>query len=217
MLEIYGSLILRTILLYAVILLIFRLMGKREIGELSILDLVVFVMLAEMAVMGIDKYEEPIFIAIVPMILILVIQVLSAFFSLKSRKFRRLMDGEPTIIIKNGNILESEMKKQRYTFDDLLMQLREKDIRHISEVEFALLESNGKLSVFKKDKKISGFTVPLILEGEIEYEKLDEINKTEQWLYEELRRKGITDIKDVAFCSFDNGNLFVNRFDKKKS
>ena len=151
--EKFVIIILRTLLMYGVILLIFRLMGKREIGELSVLDLVVFVMLGEMAVVAIEQHTDPIMNTLVPMAMLLLIQLGMAFASLKSRRFRRLVDGTPSVMIRNGKIDENMMKKHRYNFDDLLMQLRTKDIDNIADVEFAILETSGELSIFKKDKK----------------------------------------------------------------
>ncbi|KHF28084.1 hypothetical protein LR68_03144 [Anoxybacillus sp. BCO1] len=125
----YVTIILRTLLLYGAILFIFRMMGKREIGELSILDLVVFIMIGEMAVIAIEQPKDPIFHTLVPMIVLTIAQIAFAFFSLKSEVFRRLVDGSPTVIIKNGKIDEKAMRKQRYNFDDLLIQLREKILK----------------------------------------------------------------------------------------
>ena len=151
--EEYLIIIIRTLLLYLLILAMFRLMGKREIGELSLLDLVVFMMIAEMAAVSIENTDEPIMRTIVPMALLMVVQIVFAFLSLKSKRFRDLIDGKPTIIINNGKIDEQAMRKQRYNIDDLLVQLSEKDIRNIADVEFAILETSGKLSVFEKEKQ----------------------------------------------------------------
>lgn len=114
----------RTIVLYFIILVIFRLMGKREIGELSILDLVVSIMIAEIAVLAIENVKDKLLHTIVPIVVLMIIQVSLAFISLKSQKIRQLLDGKPTIIIKQGKIDERAMRSQRYNFDDLLMQLR---------------------------------------------------------------------------------------------
>lgn len=148
--EEYLIIVVRTLFLYAVILLIFRLMGKREIGELSILDLVVYIMIAELAVVAIETPDSNIFKNVLPMLLLMVVQIVLAIFSLKSKTFRDVVDGKPTIIINKGKIDENAMRKQRYNFDDLLLQLREKDIAKISDVEFAILESSGTLSVFER-------------------------------------------------------------------
>jgi uncharacterized membrane protein YcaP (DUF421 family) len=208
----------RTIVLYILILVIFRVMGKREIGELSILDLVVFIMIAEMAVVGIEDTKDPITHTIFPMFLLMLIQILFAVISLKSKRFRDLVDGKPTMIIKQGKIDEKAMRKQRYNFDDLLMQLREKDIRRISDVEFAILEASGKLSVFEKEKKtnrIEGdITIPLIIDGVINEDHLTRMGKTNLWLRQELRKLGYQDIKKISFCSFENGKFFIDIMDE---
>jgi uncharacterized membrane protein YcaP (DUF421 family) len=208
----------RTIMLYILILVIFRVMGKREIGELSILDLVVFIMIAEMAVVGIEDTKDPIMHTVFPMLLLMFIQILFAVISLKSKRFRDFVDGEPTMIIKQGKIDEKAMRKQRYNFDDLLMQLREKDIRRISDVEFAILEASGKLSVFEKEKKsdlIEGdITIPLIIDGVINEDHLTRMGKTNLWLRQELRKLGYQDIKKISFCNFENGKFFIDIMDE---
>lgn len=215
--EPHITVLVRTILYYVVILLIFRLMGKREIGELSILDLVVFVMIGEMAVIGIADTEKPLFITIAPMILLMLIQIIMAIISLKSKGFRDLIDGKPTVIINRGKIDEDAMRKQRYNFDDLMTQLREKDIRSISDVEFAILESSGSLSVIEKlkDSDDGDITIPLIVDGSIEEENLARINKTNLWLRQELKKKGYRDIKKISFCSYENGKFFVDIMDEE--
>jgi uncharacterized membrane protein YcaP (DUF421 family) len=218
MMEAYFIIIIRTIILYLLILFMFRLMGKREIGELSLLDLVVFMMIAELAALSIDKTDDSVFRSIVPMLLLMLIQIIFAFLSLKSKKFRDLIDGKPSIIIKNGKIDEHEMRKQRYNFDDLLLQLREQKIRNIADVEFAILETSGKLSIFEKRSngpKDGGFTIPLIIDGEILEENLRTINKTNFWLRQQLRQKDIINLKEISFCSYQDGEFFIDINDQK--
>lgn len=202
--------VLRTLFLYALIIVIFRLMGKREIGELSILDLVVYILIAEMAAMAIELPLGNLLKTVIPMILLMIIQILMAFFSLKSKKFRDIVEGKPVIIINKGKIDETEMKKQRYNFDDLLLQLREKNIRNIADVEFAILETSGKLSVFEKDKNEGGITIPLIIDGEVQEKNLERIEKNNLWLRQQLRERGYKEVKDISFCSFQNGKFFID-------
>lgn len=195
-------------------------MGKREIGELSLLDLVVFMMIAEMAAVSIENTHEPIMRTILPMLLLMVVQIVFAFISIKSKKFRDLIDGKPTIIINKGKIDETAMRKQRYNFDDLLLQLREKDIPNIADVEFAILETSGKLSVIEKEKnngqtKSGGYSVPLIIDGTIQENNLVTINKTNLWLRQQLRQKGYSNTKDISFCSYQDGDFFIDIKDKQ--
>ncbi|MBH9967128.1 DUF421 domain-containing protein [Bacillus enclensis] len=189
-------------------------MGKREIGELSILDLVVFIMIAEMAVLAIEEPADPIIHTILPMGVMVLVQFISAWFSLRSKSFREMVDGKPTVLIHNGKIDEKAMKKQRYNFDDLLLQLREKDVFNLADVEFAVLEPSGSLSVLKKEKKSSGsLTLPLILDGQVQTTHLDMMGKTAFWLRKELRERGYRDLTKISFCSFHNGKFHIDMID----
>ncbi|OIU70698.1 DUF421 domain-containing protein [Rossellomorea aquimaris] len=212
--EEYGVIIIRTLFLYLLITFIFRMMGKREIGELSILDLVVFIMIAEMAVLAIEEPADPIIHTILPMGVMVLVQFISAWFSLRSKSFREMVDGKPTVLIHNGKIDEKAMKKQRYNFDDLLLQLREKDVFNLADVEFAVLEPSGSLSVLKKEKKSSGsLTLPLILDGQVQTSHLDMMGKTSFWLRKELRERGYRDLTKISFCSFHNGQFYIDLID----
>jgi uncharacterized membrane protein YcaP (DUF421 family) len=207
---------LRTLFMYILIIVIFRVMGKREIGELNILDLVVFIMIAELAVISIEQPESPIIHSIFPMIMLMLIQISSALLSLKSQRFREFVDGRPTLIISNGKIDEKAMKKQRYNFEDLLVQLRDKDVQDVKEVEYAILETSGKLSVFKKEEqnhgqsKTSYMALPLILDGVIQHRNLIEFDKTQEWLFEQMSNQGYPDIKKISYCSYDNESFFID-------
>lgn len=206
--------ILRTIISYLLILIIFRFMGKREIGELSILDLVVFIMLGDIAVVSIEKHDKPFFHIILPMIILLIIQVFLSFVSLKSSKFRKLLDGKPSIIISNGKIDEKVMRQQRYNFDDLLTQLREQGIVDVNKIQFAILETSGKLSIIKKDsteKSSSKDTVfPLIIDGQVQKNSLNQIGQNEFWLRQQLKKHGYEDVRQVSLCTYSNGEFYID-------
>ncbi len=197
----------RTFLLYWIILAIFRLMGKREVGELSIFDLVVFLLIAEIAGFSLDDPKSDFIMAIVPMIILLIVQVTVSYLSMKYKRFRDMMESNSSIIIKNGVIIEKEMRKQRYNLDDLLQQLREQQVGSLQSVEQAFLEPSGNLSVFKKGEE--QFVFPLILDGDIQQNHLKMIGKNEKWLIEELGKKLITDEKSVFYCSYENNELYV--------
>ncbi|WP_273832654.1 YetF domain-containing protein [Guptibacillus sedimenti] len=219
----YITIILRTLVLYFVIIFVFRVMGKREIGQLSILDFVVSIMIAELAVMSIEDPQTPMLNTIVPMVVLVLIQILMAFVSLKSEKVREIVDGKPSVLIDRGKIDETEMRKQRYNFDDLLVQLRENNIASVSDVEFAILEPSGKLSVIKKEEDnkqeepATLMPLPLILDGKVQEEHLERIGKTALWLRQELRKVGHKDIKRISFCSLHkNGSFFIDLKNEKK-
>ncbi|WP_110927354.1 DUF421 domain-containing protein [Bacillus massiliglaciei] len=217
----YLVVVLKTLLIYIFILVIFRLMGKREIGELSILDLVVFVMIGDIAVMAIEDPDKPIMKAFAPMIVLLIIQFLSSLFSLKSAKFREVVDGEPSIIINQGKIDEKVMRKQRYNFDDLLTQIRSHGILDLNEIEYAILESSGDLSVIRKhgsqkSQKVNS-PYPLVLDGKIQERNLREIKKDAAWLREQLKKKGYKNPEHISYCSYMNGEIYIDIKDEKEN
>lgn len=144
-------LIFRTVLMYGVTFITMRIMGKREIGKLSIFDLVISIMIAEIAVLALEDVNKPLYDGLIPIAVLVIIQVGLAYWGLKSRKVRLLADGRPSIIVSQGNLHRKEMSKLRYNLDDLMQQLRGKDIASLADVEFAILETSGQLTVIPKD------------------------------------------------------------------
>ena len=166
----YIIVLYRTLVFYIIITIIYRFMGKREIGQLGIIDLIVSILIAELAAISIDNRQESIFLSIVPIIALTIIQIFLAYLSLKNSKIRNVFDGTTSVMINKGQINFKEMIKQRYNLDDLLTQLREKHIRSIEEVDYAILETSGKLSIFKKDSNLFGeYPLPLILDSVIDF------------------------------------------------
>lgn len=199
----------RTVIFYAIITILYRFMGKREVGQLGIVDLIVSILIAELAAMSIDKRMESIFLSIIPIVALVIIQIGVSYISLKFGKVRNVLDGNPSVIINRGVVNFKEMVKQRYNLDDLMIQLREKQIRSLEEVDYAILESSGKLSVFKKDGNSFGdFPLPLILDGEIEQDTLKQINKSEKWLYKLLKDEGVK-LDDVFYGFYKDKGLYL--------
>ncbi|KZE67425.1 hypothetical protein AWM68_19485 [Fictibacillus phosphorivorans] len=218
--ELY-TIIFRTLFIYFLIMVIFRMMGKREMGKLSIIDFVVSIMIAELAVISIEDPKIPMINSLVSIFVLLGIQLLLALISLKSRRMREIVDGKPSLIIREGEVDEDEMKKQRYNFDDLLTQLRENNIKSLNEVEFGILETTGKLSVIKKNEDSNRtpfqMILPLILDGKILEDNLEKMDKTSFWLRQELKKVGFKDIKSISFCTLnDDGSLYVDEMNNKK-
>lgn len=201
----FIMIIIKTFFIYLLVATIFRIMGKREVGQLGTFDLVVFILIAELVAMALE-HKENFFFNLIPVVILVILQILISRISLKNIKFRRFIDGKPVIIIKKGIINFKNMVEQRYTLDDLLLQLREKDVRSIDEVDYAILEINGKLSVFKKDDKKDKKTYPLpiILDGEVQFDNLYGINKTKKWLLNVLLEKNIS--AEEVFYAFSKGN-----------
>jgi len=217
--DIYLGIIFRTTVIYLVIWFLFRMMGKREVGELSVLDLVVSIMIGDIAVLSFEDLEKPFIRQTIPMFVLAFLQITLAFASLKSVKLRNLMDGKPKIIINQGKIDEKAMRKQRYNFDDLLTQLREQGIIDINEVQFAILETSGKLSVIKKSDEEgveNQVPFPLIVDGEIQEKNLDKIGKNHVWLLNQLKEHGETKVKEISICGYIDGQIYIDKNETKK-
>jgi uncharacterized membrane protein YcaP (DUF421 family) len=233
-----SAILLRTVLMYVLVFALLRLMGKREIGKLSVFDLVISIMIAEIAVIIIEDPRKPLLEAIAPIVLLVAIQIALAFATIKSRKLRLWMDGTPSILISGGQLNEEEMRRQRYNLDDLMQQLREHQITSVDEVERAVLEPNGKLSVIRRtaapranahsacsneppDRRSADvppgiryepLPIPLILDGQVQDDNLRKLGKDRFWLKNRLRERGIEHFRQVFFCSIDHrGRLYVNR------
>ena len=188
----YINICIRTSLFYFFILLIYRIMGKREVGQLGIIDLIVSILIAELAVLSIEELDKSIFISIVPILTLTLLQTILAYFSLKKPKFRILLDGNPSLIIKNGKVNFKEMTKQKYNLDDLLVQLREKGFKSIEEIEYAILENNGTLSVFAyEEEKDNYLPLPLILDNKIQEDTLKHLHKDSKWVLNLLDKRNI--------------------------
>ena len=206
----YLTVMYRTVFFYFFIVLAFRIMGKREVGQLGIIDLVVLILIAELVAISIENVNASIFMTIIPIVILVVLQVTLAFTSIKSRKIRTLIGGKPSMIICNGRVNYHEMVKQRYCMDDLLLHLRQEKIKNIEDVEYAFLEPNGKLSIFKYNFfKIKGnYPMPLIVDGQIQKKALDYIRKNENWLLREIDKKDL-EIKDVFYAFYKRTSLYV--------
>lgn len=172
--------IIRTVILYLAAVFSVRLMGKRQIGELQPTELVVTILLSEIAAIPIQDNDIPLINSIVPLMLLVGFEILSSVIGIKSVRFRKINDGNPFIIIKDGVIDQKKLKALRLTVDDLLSALRQKDVFDISDVEYAVMETNGSVSLLLKPEKRgvtaqdmnitvkdSGFLCPVIIDGRI--------------------------------------------------
>ena len=203
------KILFRAVFFYFMIVFAYKFMGKRELGELGLVDFVISTVLSQIIAISIENYKEPLLFTLAPLIILVLLQVFLAFLSLKSKKIRTFLDGSESLIINKGKINKQEMRKQRYSLDDLLSQLRDKDIRSIDEVDYAVLETGGKLSVFKKDdKERTVFPLPLIVDGEIEYKNLGYIRKDEVWLKDILKEKN-TKLEDVFYSFLKGNDVFI--------
>lgn len=191
-------------------------MGKREIGELSIMDFIVSIFIAEMAAISIENYKANMLVSIIPISVLVILQIIFSYISLKSQKARNIVDGEPSVIINRGIVNFKEMKKQRYNIDDLLTQLREKSIKSIEEVDYAILETSGKLSIFtREDDPNRDYPLPVIMESKVDYSVLEQIKKSKQWLDLELQKRDIL-LDNIFYAFYKNKKLYIIEYNKIK-
>lgn len=203
------TIIFRTVLFYFLVVIAYKIMEKREVGELGVFDFIISMLISQLIAICIENYKDPIWFVIVPTLILVLFQIVFSFLSLKSNKFRDILDGKESVIISNGKLNFSEMKKQKYNLNDLLLQLRDKGIRTIEEVDYAILETNGKLSVFQKqDDNNNVFPLPLVLDGVIEENNLKFINKTRKWLNNELSKKKIN-LDNIFYAFYKDDEIYV--------
>lgn len=209
----YLSIILKTVILYFFIVVVYRIMGKKEVGKLSIIDLIVSILIAELAAISIEQYDSSIFISIIPILSLVIIEILFSYIGLKSPKIKKLIEGSPVVIIKNGKLNFEAMSKLRYSLDDLISQLREQSIKNIDEVNYAVLENNGKLSIFEKETE---YPLPIILDGVIDKDVLKDMNKDENWVNKILLKNNI-ELENVFYAFYTKNKTYIIKKDELTS
>ncbi|MBE6708962.1 MAG: DUF421 domain-containing protein [Ruminococcaceae bacterium] len=210
------TLFLRTLIIYFALLFSIRLMGKRQIGELQVTEFIVTFMLSELATMPIIDKSAPVSYAIVPILLLLSLEVIFSFIISKLPSLKKIFFGSPGVLICRGKIMQHELAKNRIDINELLAELRLKDIADPSDVEYAILEDNGKLSVIKKacaspatpdilsrTVKEPGVAHPIIICGTVSDIGLKMAERSVDWLRTELRRAN-TSVEDVFLLTVDD-------------
>lgn len=205
----YLNILGRSAFFYALIGILYRMMGKREVAELSIMDLIVSIFIAQLASIAIENYNKSMLISIIPIAVLVSFQLLSSYLEIKSHKVKEVVDGKISVIINRGRIDFDELENQRYGIEDLLVELRTKGIKSIEDVDYAILETNGKLSIFeKKDDQNSTYPLPVIIDGRVEEDTLIEIGETSKWLNNELLKDNLR-VEDIFYAFYKNNNLFI--------
>lgn len=206
------TILFRTVLFYFVVQIAYKIMGKRELGELGVFDFIISMLISNLIAISIENTDYKLIYSLLPIILLVFLEISLSYFSLKCFKFRKIFDGKESVIINDGKINFKEMQKQRYSLTDLLIQLREKSIKSLEDVEYAILETTGKLSVFEKKDKNKIFPLPIILDGQIEKDNLRFINKNEKWLKSILKNKKVL-INEVFYAFYKDSDLFIIKKD----
>lgn len=204
--------ILRSVVLYIVVLISLRIMGKGELGQLQPFDLVVSLMIAELAAMPMEDLNSPMFHGITAIATLVFLQCLTSFLSLKSNKLRKTICGTPSILITHGKFNFQEMKKLRVNVNDILGQLRLKGYSNAEDIDYLIMETNGQMSVIAPstllDKKCKRMPIAVILDGEIMYDNIDKYNLSRSNLDFELKNQGL-ELKEVIYGAVDENNKYI--------
>lgn len=223
--EQYLTYTLQTALAFLGILVYARFLGKEQIGQLTVYDYITGITFGDLAGMVATGARSSLWLHIWILTFFVLLAYLVAHVSEKNRPLRKLIEGEPTVVIHNGKILERNMKKMRYSVDNLLTQLRANSIFNIADVEYAILETNGELSTLLKSQKrplnagdlqvptqYEGVPTELIVDGQVIYPNLQQLNLDEQWLITELKKQGFNSPKGIFYASLDaSGNLYIDQ------
>lgn len=211
--------IIRTLFFYFFLICIMKLMGKRQLGQLQLSELVTTLLLSEIAADPITNPDVPLLHAVIPILLLFFLEIIISFTATKVPKFKKLFDGVPCIVVVKGKLDQRQLRKNRISLDELLSEMRKKDIYDISDVEYAILEQNGQLSITPKaenlnvtksdlgiNEKECGISHPLVIDGHIYDYNLTLLGKDRSWLFRTLKQMGTGYKKVFLFSMNDAGD-----------
>jgi uncharacterized membrane protein YcaP (DUF421 family) len=219
----------RAVLGILMALLVTRYLNKQFVARLTYFDFTLGVLVGSLAGHIPNDYRQPLFPVAVPLLVVMVVGIIIGWVAMRYERFRHLLEGEPTVIIQNGKLLEDNMRRLRYNLDQLNSQLRTKGIWDVAHVEFAVLEPGGGLSVLPKSQhkpvtpadlhiptRYDGMPIELIMDGTVIHKNLQENNLSEEWLRGKLAERGIDDPANVFFAVLNTrGDIFVDLYDDR--
>ncbi len=225
--------LLRTVFLYALVILVIRLMGKRQIGELQPYEFVITIMISDLAALPMQDTRLPLILGVIPIITLLFIKTLLSLLQLKSQKARKILEGEPCILIARGKIKFENLKKQQINLDELMEEIRLAGYFDLSEIEYGILENNGQMSFLTSNNNHSSkssnesnsssnnnskplLPIIYILDGEFNRNALTSSNKSDEWVVKELKKHKVNSIKDVLIAMTDTNGKFIYQLHKDK-
>lgn len=201
---------IRTILIYMILLAVMRLSGKRQIGEIQTSELVTTFLLSDIASYPLTDPAIPLLNAVIPIFTIIPLEIIFSFLTTKSARLKKILDGNPSFIVVHGKIQKQEMSRARLSMEDLLCEMRLKNIASVSDVDYAILEQNGQISVFqKKDEPLSH---AVVIDGILNQTLLKKIGKNKHWLDRIMKEKNIRDLHNIFLLSVtDSGSITLIR------
>lgn len=210
---------IRSIILYIAVLIALRVMGKGEIAEMNAFDLVITLLLSEVAAIPMQDNSIPIIYGISSITSLVFIEILISYIALKSRTVSKILSGSPTVLINKSKLNYKQLKKERISIEELLESLRSQGYFNLKDVQYALLETDGNLSIVPSPSYDSSKTtyfkhlpIPVIIDGKVIKDNLNELNKDEKWILKTLKSKNIKKVKDVLIFMIDeNDDIFIQR------
>ena len=204
----YVGIFIECVATYFYLVFLLRYLGKKEMGKLSVSDLIVFLLISELMTISIGDDNVNFFHGALAALVIIILDKLCSYAALKFKPVKKVLEGHPTFIVNKGKLDQKKMEALNYSVDDLCHHLRSQGIGSLSEVEFAILETDGQLSVIESQKNQVEMPESLIIDGEINSEILKMMGKNEDWLKKKLRQHGVDDYHDVFYCILEKERLF---------
>lgn len=221
--------LIRTIFLYFLVILVIRLMGKRQVGELQPYEFVITIMISDLAALPMQDTRLPLILGIIPIVTLLFIKTILSHLQLKSQRARKILEGEPCVLITRGKINFEVLKKQQINLDELMEEIRLAGYFDLSEIEFGILENNGQMSFLTSNRhnninsynasfKVSRPNLPIIyvLDGKINRNVLTSCKESDEWIKNKLKRHKINSINNVIFAMTDTNGKFIYQLHKNK-
>lgn len=218
----------RAVVLYIIVLIVVRFMGKREIGQLQPFELVISIMIADLASTPMSEIGIPITNGIIPILGLLVMHLIISAINMKSIKAREILCGKPRILINRGKIDEQALEREKFTINELEERLRGKDVMNLGDVEYAILETSGEISVVLKPGKrgtipedfgitpeYEGMAYDLVIDGQVMYQNLKILGKNYEWLKKELNNLNMKPEEALVATIDGSGTIFAQKKEKK--
>lgn len=202
----------KTIFSYIFLMIILKIMGKRELSQISMFDVVIFLIMSELFSLALNDKDSSLMQFIVPIIVIVILELVSAFLSLKSYRIRRFFEGEPTFLIYNGEIDYKAMKKNNYNISNLMIQLRNNNVQSPIEVSFAILEGNGILNIIKKDEQLVLYPDPIIMDGKLNKIALKNMDLKEEDVLLMIAKNNYHSYEDIFFAQLLVDGIYIVPF-----
>ena len=207
----YLFLLSETVVTYLYLVLMLRILGKKEMSRITLFDVIVFLLISELMTMSIGDDHISFYYGAFSVLVIVLVDKIISYLTMENKWLKRIVQGTPTYIIFHGEIDLKVMKKMKYSFEDLYHQVRQKNLSSLSEIEFAILETDGQLSIIKKQDNIVLIPEALIIDGVLNKDLLYKCGKDEKWLKQKLKEKDIYEYKDVMVCIVEKDNLYIKK------